>query len=122
MSTVVVPSQQKWILAYQLFFLNTNIGKLIRYAIVAENVIDPTHHPCLAALPSIFLKAMKGVSAMVDAYLGKEEKRKEETCFHAPLGMGLHKGWVILKIPPSEGEIKRNPWNPAACPPSLSLS
>ncbi len=42
-----------------------------QYAIVAENVIDPTHHPCLAALPAIFLKAMKGVSAMVDAYLGE---------------------------------------------------
>ena len=42
-----------------------------QYAIVAENVIDPTHHPCLSALPSIFMKAMKGVSAMVDAYLGK---------------------------------------------------
>ncbi len=42
-----------------------------QYAIVAENVVDPTHHPCLAALPDIFLKAMKGVSAMVDAFLGK---------------------------------------------------
>ena len=34
-------------------------------------VIDPTYHPCLASLPLIFLKAMKGVSAIVDAYLGK---------------------------------------------------
>ena len=42
-----------------------------QYAIVAENVIDPTHHPCLSALPNIFLKAMKGIAAMVDAYLGK---------------------------------------------------
>jgi hypothetical protein len=42
-----------------------------QYAIVAENVIDPTHHPCLSALPGIFLKSMKGVAAMVDAYLGK---------------------------------------------------
>ena len=42
-----------------------------QYAIVAENVIDPTHHPCLSALPSIFLKSMKGIAAMVDAYLGK---------------------------------------------------
>ncbi|XP_071742901.1 ral GTPase-activating protein subunit beta isoform X31 [Lepeophtheirus salmonis] len=41
-----------------------------QYAIVAESVIDPTHHPCLATLPSIFLRAMKGISAIVDAYLG----------------------------------------------------
>lgn len=43
---------------------------------MAENVIDPTHHPCLAALPAIFLKAMKGISAMVDAYLGRAKKKK----------------------------------------------
>jgi len=42
-----------------------------QFAIISENVVDPTHHPCLAALPIIFLKAMKGVSAMVDAYLGE---------------------------------------------------
>ncbi len=53
----------------QLFF---NIEtSLLQFAIVAENVVDPTHHPCLAALPGIFLKAMKGVSAMVDAHLGE---------------------------------------------------
>ncbi len=45
-----------------------------QFAIVAENVVDPTHHPCLAALPAIFLKAMKGISAMVDAYLGELER------------------------------------------------
>ena len=50
-----------------------------QYAIVAENVIDPTHHPCLAALPGIFLSAMKGVSAMVDAFLGKQ--KNQETFF-----------------------------------------
>jgi len=41
-----------------------------QYAIVADSVIDPTHHPCLNSLPQIFFKAMKGVSAIVDAYLG----------------------------------------------------
>ena len=40
-----------------------------QYAIVAENVIEPAHHPCLSSLPLIFLKAMKGISAMVDAFL-----------------------------------------------------
>ena len=37
---------------------------------MAENVIEPSNHPCLAALPDIFLKAMRGISAMVDAFLG----------------------------------------------------
>ena len=32
--------------------------------------IDPTHHPCLEALPEIFLKSMQSVSNMVDAFVG----------------------------------------------------
>ena len=45
--------------------------QFFQYAIVSDSVIDPTHHPCLHSLPNIFFKAMKGISAMVDAYLGK---------------------------------------------------
>ena len=41
-----------------------------QYAIVAKNVIDPTHHPCLEALPDIFLRSMQSVSNMVDAFVG----------------------------------------------------
>ena len=41
-----------------------------QYAIVAKNVIDPTHHPCLEALPDIFLKVMQSVSSMVDTFIG----------------------------------------------------
>lgn len=44
--------------------------QFFQYAIVSDSVIDPTHHPCLHSLPNIFFKAMKGISAMVDAYLG----------------------------------------------------
>jgi len=44
--------------------------QFFQYAIVSDSVIDPTHHPCLHSLPTIFFKAMQGVSAMVDAYLG----------------------------------------------------
>jgi hypothetical protein len=39
---------------------------------VAENVIDPSHHPCLSTLPNIFFKAMRGLAAIVDAFLGKD--------------------------------------------------
>ena len=45
--------------------------QFFQYAISSDSVIDPTHHPCLHSLPDIFFKAMKGISAMVDAYLGK---------------------------------------------------
>ena len=41
-----------------------------QYAIVAKNVIDPTHHPCLESLPDIFMKSMESVSNMVDSFLG----------------------------------------------------
>ena len=47
--------------------------QFFQYAIVSDSVIDPTHHPCLHSLPNIFFKAMQGVSAMVDAYLGERE-------------------------------------------------
>ena len=46
-----------------------------QYAIVAKNVIDPTHHPCLESLPDIFLKAMQSVSSMVDAFWGYSPQR-----------------------------------------------
>ena len=47
-----------------------------QYAIVAKNVIDPTHHPCLESLPEIFLKAMQSVSSMVDAFIGISNESK----------------------------------------------
>ncbi|XP_055376402.1 ral GTPase-activating protein subunit beta isoform X3 [Condylostylus longicornis] len=34
------------------------------------NNIEPYHHPCLLLLPQIFLKAIKGISSQVDAFLG----------------------------------------------------
>ncbi|XP_068208219.1 ral GTPase-activating protein subunit beta isoform X4 [Palaemon carinicauda] len=42
----------------------------LKYAISSELVIEPSQHPCLQMLPSIFLSAMKGVSGLVDAFLG----------------------------------------------------
>ncbi|XP_033610459.1 ral GTPase-activating protein subunit beta isoform X8 [Cryptotermes secundus] len=44
--------------------------KFLQFAITSENVIDPCQHPCLAALPLIFLKAIKGIAGQVDAFLG----------------------------------------------------
>ncbi|CAG7818479.1 unnamed protein product [Allacma fusca] len=42
----------------------------LQYAIASEAVVDPCQHPCLSVLPGIFLQAMKGISTLVDAFLG----------------------------------------------------
>ncbi|XP_047028982.1 ral GTPase-activating protein subunit beta isoform X3 [Helicoverpa zea] len=43
----------------------------LQYSITQdEGSRDPSQHPCLQALPSIFHKAMKGIAAHVDAFLG----------------------------------------------------
>lgn len=44
--------------------------KFLQYAMVSDT--DPSSHPCLAALPTNFLIAIKGVSMLVDAFLGKD--------------------------------------------------
>ncbi|KAG1663347.1 Ral GTPase-activating protein subunit beta [Nymphon striatum] len=44
--------------------------RFFHYALSSETVIDPWQHQCLMALPLIFLKAMKGVSTLVNAFLG----------------------------------------------------
>uniref|UniRef100_H2ZQ54 Rap-GAP domain-containing protein n=1 Tax=Ciona savignyi TaxID=51511 RepID=H2ZQ54_CIOSA len=46
----------------------------------SDTYFDASQHPCLRLLPYIFLKAMKGVSSLVDAFLGlSSEKRYEVT-------------------------------------------
>jgi len=42
----------------------------LKAALRSPSVVDPHSHPCLDILPGIFLKAMCGLSNMVDAYLG----------------------------------------------------
>nr|CAD7256268.1 unnamed protein product [Timema shepardi] len=52
--------------------------KFLQFAITSENVVDPCQHPCLAALPTIFLKAVRGVAGLVDAFLGIAQPLWEE--------------------------------------------
>nr|XP_049702048.1 ral GTPase-activating protein subunit beta isoform X4 [Helicoverpa armigera] len=48
----------------------------LQYSITQdEGSRDPSQHPCLQALPSIFHKAMKGIAAHVDAFLGRGSER-----------------------------------------------
>ncbi|CAH0399484.1 unnamed protein product [Chilo suppressalis] len=42
----------------------------LQYSYSAEEGRDPSQHPCLTALPGIFHKAMRGIAAHVDAFLG----------------------------------------------------
>jgi len=44
--------------------------KFYHSACASENVVDPRQHPCLNNLPHIFHKAMKGISILVDTFLG----------------------------------------------------
>lgn len=45
--------------------------KFLQYALASDSVVDPCQHPCLSALPVIFLKAIRGIAGQVDAFLGK---------------------------------------------------
>ncbi|XP_067010015.2 ral GTPase-activating protein subunit beta [Anabrus simplex] len=70
--------------------------KFLQFAITSENVVDPCQHPCLAMLPVIFLKAIKGIAGQVDAFLGvaqsfswdegvtTEREKKEGASSHPP--------------------------------------
>ncbi|CAH2049064.1 unnamed protein product, partial [Iphiclides podalirius] len=50
--------------------------EFLQYSMTAEEgARDPSAHPCLQALPAIFLKAMKGIAAHVDAFLGQGTER-----------------------------------------------
>ncbi|KAL7044929.1 hypothetical protein ACKWTF_002104 [Chironomus riparius] len=42
----------------------------MQHVLLREDSIEPHQHPCLLLLPQIFLKAMKGISSQVDAFLG----------------------------------------------------
>ncbi|GAB6026097.1 hypothetical protein CHUAL_012300 [Chamberlinius hualienensis] len=48
--------------------------QFLHYAIISESVVDPARHECLAALPQIFHKAMKGISVLVDSFLGTSQQ------------------------------------------------
>ena len=49
----------------------SNTPKFLHMALTSESVIEPHQHECLRGLPQIFHKAMKSVSVLVDAFLGK---------------------------------------------------
>ncbi|KAE8751950.1 hypothetical protein FOCC_FOCC001427 [Frankliniella occidentalis] len=84
--------------------------KFLQYALASDSVIDPCQHPCLSALPIIFLKAIRGVAGQVDAFLGiarslhmdfgllseKERKDGYSSPFSSP---SLHSGGAHTSCP-----------------------
>lgn len=44
--------------------------QFLQFAITSDSVVDPCQHPCLAILPLVYLKAIKGIASQVDAFLG----------------------------------------------------
>ncbi|XP_050404785.1 ral GTPase-activating protein subunit beta isoform X2 [Patella vulgata] len=52
--------------------------KFLQYALTNQAVVEPSQHECLLKLPPIFHKAMKGVSVMVNSFLGIPQTVKSE--------------------------------------------
>lgn len=45
--------------------------QFIQAVLLNADGVEPHYHPCLLQLPQIFLKTMKGIAGLVDAFLGK---------------------------------------------------
>ena len=48
-----------------------NTPKFRQQALPGNGVVDPLQHECLNKLPYIFFRAMRGISIMVNAFLGR---------------------------------------------------
>lgn len=44
--------------------------QFMHWAVTRSDGLEPFQHSCLLILPQIFLKAIKGISSQVDAFLG----------------------------------------------------
>ncbi|XP_055713070.1 ral GTPase-activating protein subunit beta isoform X5 [Phlebotomus papatasi] len=47
----------------------SNTPRFMQHVLTMTESIEPCQHPCLLILPQIFLKAIKGISSLVDAFL-----------------------------------------------------
>ncbi|XP_025089592.1 ral GTPase-activating protein subunit beta-like isoform X4 [Pomacea canaliculata] len=57
----------------------SNTPRFLQHTLTNETLLDPSQHPCLMKLPTIFHRAMRGVSIMVNAFLGLTQDLKDET-------------------------------------------
>ncbi|XP_055591586.1 ral GTPase-activating protein subunit beta isoform X6 [Uranotaenia lowii] len=51
--------------------------QFIQAILLNADGIEPHYHPCLLQLPQIFLKTMKGIAGLVDAFLGIAQFRQQ---------------------------------------------
>ncbi|XP_050081712.1 ral GTPase-activating protein subunit beta isoform X3 [Anopheles aquasalis] len=84
--------------------------QFIQAVLVNADGIEPQHHPCLLNLPQIFLKTMKGIAGLVDAFLGITQYRMREGMLieninqlYFPTANGC-----VINFRHSGGEIKPN--------------
>eukprot|EP00058_Branchiostoma_floridae_P005409 XP_002590897.1 hypothetical protein BRAFLDRAFT_116449 [Branchiostoma floridae] len=80
--------------------------RFIHMAMISDVVIDPSHHPCLKRLPAIFLRAMKGISGLVDAFLGMSSPREIEDVDSAPTTPQVFRGSASTTPPGSRKNVR----------------
>uniref|UniRef100_A0A182NE38 Ral GTPase-activating protein subunit alpha/beta N-terminal domain-containing protein n=1 Tax=Anopheles dirus TaxID=7168 RepID=A0A182NE38_9DIPT len=91
--------------------------QFIQAVLVNADGIEPQHHPCLLNLPQIFLKTMKGIAGLVDAFLGIAQFRMDESSLleninqlyftSAGGGGGMHSSnGSVISFRHSGGELK----------------
>ncbi|XP_029720314.2 ral GTPase-activating protein subunit beta isoform X2 [Aedes albopictus] len=52
--------------------------QFIQAVLLNADGVEPHYHPCLLQLPQIFLKTMKGIAGLVDAFLGISQYRQTD--------------------------------------------
>ncbi|XP_055683334.1 ral GTPase-activating protein subunit beta isoform X3 [Lutzomyia longipalpis] len=62
----------------------SNTPRFMQHVLTMSESIEPHQHPCLLILPQIFLKAIKGISSLVDAFLGILQNATGEDSANAP--------------------------------------
>uniref|UniRef100_A0A1S4J5Y6 Ral GTPase-activating protein subunit alpha/beta N-terminal domain-containing protein n=3 Tax=Culex pipiens complex TaxID=518105 RepID=A0A1S4J5Y6_CULQU len=78
--------------------------QFIQAVLLNSDGIEPQYHPCLLQLPQIFLKTMKGIAGLVDAFLGNYSY-----VGHLHHGVGGGNTTPNINFRHSGGEIKQSP-------------
>ncbi|XP_055857706.1 ral GTPase-activating protein subunit beta isoform X12 [Episyrphus balteatus] len=73
----------------------------MQWALTRDKGAEPYQHPCLLLLPQIFLKAIKGISSQVDAFLGLSKA-------------------ALIGLTSSRSQSTQPPLTPTSGPPSSS--
>ncbi|XP_055638220.1 ral GTPase-activating protein subunit beta isoform X2 [Toxorhynchites rutilus septentrionalis] len=91
--------------------------QFIQAVLLSADGIEPQYHPCLLQLPQIFLKTMKGIAGLVDAFLGIAQYRQVDASilenmvplhFHS-MGIGGGNTTPNINFRHSGGEMRQSP-------------